>query len=271
MSNQNALAANGAHHVNSWPEILGHVSHRRIRESPPYVDGISMENMKPANELCDDCVIAKSTRNSRKYKKITATKPIERVFTELVGPIKVESMNHSKYFITLVDEYSGYSMVRFLKWKGQAADSLMEMILETEKLFNSKVDNLYLIRGKSVLQKWLNSRGIVHELTTAYSPESNGRAERLNRTLMDSAGTIMVMYNSDEYEALWAEAINTSNYLRKRLKTRSSSLKRTPYEKIFGQRPSVDKSMVFGCRAYVHIPKQRISGKFNERVRKVGL
>ena len=41
------------------------------------------------------------------------------------------------------------------------------------------------------LQKYFNANGIHHEPTTADSPESNGKAERLNRTLTDRARAIL--------------------------------------------------------------------------------
>lgn len=41
-------------------------------------------------------------------------------------------------------------------------------------------------------QKWLSSRGIVREVTRAYSPESNGGADRVNRALLDMARTMLL-------------------------------------------------------------------------------
>lgn len=182
-------------------------------------------------------MLGKSTRNPRKCKKTTTVKPVEGVYTDVVWPMKVASIKNSKYTITLFDEYSGYSMVLFLNRKRQASDALKEMVMEIENLFNSKIENLHLIRRNSVkwirsdgggeyiggnLHEWLKGRGIIHEVTTAFSPESNGRAERLNRTLMYIARTMMVAPNKQEYAVLWAEAVNTANHIQNRLVTRST-------------------------------------------------
>ena len=40
-------------------------------------------------------------------------------------------------------------------------------------------------------QPYLTSKGIEHQLTTPYSPQQNGVAERLNRTLKESARAVL--------------------------------------------------------------------------------
>ena len=40
-------------------------------------------------------------------------------------------------------------------------------------------------------EAYLKSKGIQHELSVAYSPQQNGVAERLNRTLMESARSML--------------------------------------------------------------------------------
>lgn len=45
------------------------------------------------------------------------------------------------------------------------------------------------------LDKLLRKEGMVHELTTSYSPESNGKYELLNRTLLYSSRAILIGLN----------------------------------------------------------------------------
>lgn len=54
------------------------------------------------------------------------------------------------------------------------------------------------------LQDFLKMKGISHEITTYYSPESNGREERPNRTLLDMALTMMNGFKIKSSEMLWA-------------------------------------------------------------------
>ncbi len=104
----------------------------------------------------------------------------------------------------------------------------------------------------SEFEAYLKSKGITHQLTIAYSPEQNGTAERMNRTLMESARSMMSHSGlTDEY---WAEAVAAAAYVRNR--SASSALKEdeTPYESWHGKKPDISHLKVFGCIAYAHIP-----------------
>ena len=95
-------------------------------------------------------------------------------------------------------------------------------------------------------------KGIKHQLTIAYTPEQNGVAERMNRSLMESARAMISHANLPN--SFWAEAVATAVYLRNR--SESSALKEdlTPYEIWYGRKHDVSHLRVFGCIAYSHIP-----------------
>ena len=58
---------------------------------------------------------------------------------------------------------------------------------------------------------YLKSKGIRHELTVPHTPEQNGVAERMNRTLMESPRSMIAHVGlSDKY---WAEAVATAAYI----------------------------------------------------------
>jgi transposase InsO family protein len=62
--------------------------------------------------------------------------------------------------------------------------------------------------------------GISVELSAAHQHQQNGRAERVNRTLIEMGRTMMV--ESGLPESFWAEAIRTAVYLKNRLPSKSS-------------------------------------------------
>eukprot|EP00253_Pinus_taeda_P035283 PITA_35283 len=53
---------------------------------------------------------------------------------------------------------------------------------------------------------------------------------------------------------LWAEAINTAVYLKNRSPTKCLGFK-TPFEALFGLKPTVDHLRIFGSKAFAHVPK----------------
>ena len=107
-------------------------------------------------------------------------------------------------------------------------------------------------------EEYLKSQGITRRLTTAYTPEQNGVAERKNRTLVESARCLLIQ--SGLPPSFWAEAVSTANYIRNRCPTKRLN-GRTPYEEWHGNVPSVEHFKEFGCKAYC-LDKTPTKGKF---------
>ena len=64
------------------------------------------------------------------------------------------------------------------------------------------------------LKQYLIANGIEHNTSVPYCPQSNGKAERLNRTLFEKPRCIMITDKTSPY--LWTTAIETANKLRNR-------------------------------------------------------
>lgn len=66
---------------------------------------------------------------------------------------------------------------------------------------------------------YLQVHGIHHQLTIAYTPQQNGVAERINRTLIDLVRSMLHTCNLEK--KIWAEALSTAVYIRNRVTSRS--------------------------------------------------
>jgi hypothetical protein len=77
-----------------------------------------------------------------------------------------------------------------------------------------------------------------------------------------------MMLDSQLPPSLWAEAINTANYLHARSPT-SANKGVTPYEKLYGSKPTVSHLRRFGCVAYRTLPVVQRQGKFTSRAETV--
>ncbi len=64
-------------------------------------------------------------------------------------------------------------------------------------------------------KKYLSDHGIQHQLTLAYTPQQNGVAERMNRTLMNLVRSMLHHKRIDK--RFWAEALATAVYVRNRV------------------------------------------------------
>jgi len=106
------------------------------------------------------------------------------------------------------------------------------------------------------LADFCSLRGILHETTVPYSPQSNGKIEREMRTVKDTARAMMQDQNVPEF--LWAEAVASSVFIHNRILNKQSP-NITAYEVIFGRKPQLGHLRVFGCLAYAHVPDQKRS------------
>eukprot|EP00877_Chromochloris_zofingiensis_P012359 jgi/Chrzof1/7377/Cz02g21170.t1 len=87
-----------------------------------------------------------------------------------------------------------------------------------EKQSNNQVKGVRTDNGgeyvNNVMNSYYSSKGIIAQHTVPYSPQQNGKAERLNRTLPDKARSMLA--DARLPSQLWGEAVVTANYLRNR-------------------------------------------------------
>nr|GFD14952.1 ribonuclease H-like domain-containing protein [Tanacetum cinerariifolium] len=70
--------------------------------------------------LCSACVMGKSTKKSHKPKsEDTNQEKLYLLHMDLCGPMRVESVNGKKYILVIMDDYSGFTWVKFLRSKDE--------------------------------------------------------------------------------------------------------------------------------------------------------
>ena len=125
-----------------------------------------------------------------------------------------------------------------------------------EKSSGEKIKTLRSDNGGEYTSKefedYLTKNGIRHERTVPKTPEQNGVAERMNRTLVK---TIRAMLSDSKLpKKFWAEALSAASYVRNRSPTTAVKAM-TPYEVWKGYKLNANHLRIFGCSAYAHIPK----------------
>ncbi|GFV01110.1 uncharacterized protein TNCV_1010311 [Trichonephila clavipes] len=87
--------------------------------------------------------------------------------------------------------------------------------------------------------------------TIPYNSESNGKAERANRVLLERARSLL--YESKLPLKFWAEAINCSTQVSN--VTPRKRKEKNPIRNLTGNKPKLNYLKKFGCVAYFHVPK----------------
>ena len=94
----------------------------------------------------------------------------------------------------------------------------------------------------------LKSKGTEWKLTTHNTPEHNGVAECLNRTLVECVHTIL--YDSGLLKNLWGETLLYVVWVKNRSATRALDGK-TPYEMLYGKKPNLGDLPHWGAKCCV--------------------
>lgn len=245
--------------ASDWHRRLGHLNAKDlIKMKNGAVEGMVCEdfNINISKQNCVVCNEGKQTRQPFPHGSSRASKPLEIVHADLCGPMEVMSLGGAKYFLILEDDYTRMGFVYFLKTKDETSNKFQEFQKMAENQQETKIKTVRTDNGKEFccvsFDSLLKKHGIIHQLTNSYTPEQNGLAERLNRTVVEKARCLLFDGKLDK--RFWAEAVNSAVYLRNR--SVSSSLgNKTPYELWTGKIPNISHLRIIGSKVMVHIPK----------------
>jgi transposase InsO family protein len=152
--------------------------------------------------------------------------------------------------------------VYLLKSKDEDLNFFKIYKAEAENQLDRKIKRLRSDRGGEYFSNEFNSfcaeHGIIHERTHPYLPQSNGVAERKNRTLTHLVNAMLD--TSGLSKAWWGEAIFTACHVLNRVPTKNKEI--TPFEEWEKRRLKLSYLRTWGCLAKVNlpIPKKRKLG-----------
>lgn len=249
---ETAFLSGSSNQLDVWHHKLAHQNIAHVKK----VLSNNNINVSGSELFCDSCVLGKHKRNTFKQSYSRASNVGELFHADLCGPMETTSIGGAKYFLLFKDDCSSYRFVYFLKCKSEVIDKLISFL---NLVKNQTGENVKVLRTdgggefvNSEIAKLLSELGIVHQISSAYCPEQNGRAEREMRTVVESARTMLVAKNLGK--EFWAEAVNTAVFVLNRTGT-SPTEGKTPYELWYGKSFDIKWLQVFGSKVYVHVPK----------------
>ena len=232
--------------IDTWHRRLGHAMTQSIKKlvDQSMVTGMEAETEEDgaAHTHCISCLKGKRTRDViPKKSDVENPRRLHRIYSDVCGPFDVEGYSQCRYFVTFVDGFSHYIRIKPIRTKDEASKVLMNWITRSEVETREQVNFLRTDGGGEYMgndfQKWLKARGIHHEVTNANTPQENGVAERLNRTVLEMVRTMM--FDSKLSKAYWTFAVKYAQEILNRLPTRAVSEDRTPHELFLQKKPSV--------------------------------
>ena len=156
--------------------------------------------------------------------------PLELVHFDLCEMNGELTKGGKRYFMTFIDDCTRFCYVYLLKTKDEALHYFKVYKAEVENQLEKKIKRLRSNRGEEYFSNEFSEfcavHGIIHERTSPYSPQSNGIAERKNRTLTDLINAMLKTAGlSKEW---WGDAILTACHVLNRVPTKNKEI--TPSE-----------------------------------------
>ncbi|GJW71392.1 putative ribonuclease H-like domain-containing protein [Tanacetum coccineum] len=193
----------------------------------------------------------------------TITEPLHTLHMDLFGPTSIKSINHASYCLVITDDCTRFSWVFFLGTKDETSGILQNFIRQIENQLNHRVkiirsDNGTEFKNRDMLE-FCGDKGIKQEYSNAKTPQQNRVAERMIRTLIEAARTMLADLLLPT--TFWAKAVNTACYILNRVRVTKPQNK-TPYELLFGHKPIISYIRPFGCHVTI-LDTLSVLGKFD--------
>ncbi|GBN23544.1 Copia protein [Araneus ventricosus] len=194
-----------------WHRRLGHSGNHALRKL----------GLPTSDSFCENCVLAKqSAEPIGKENRRRENAPMRMIHSNLCGPVEPATLSEFNKFLKVIDT------------------------VKRIRCGNAKE----YVSGE--LQKVARNADVEIDPCPLYTPQLNGVAQRMNRTLFDKARAML--YHSKLPKSCWGYAIQAAAFLHNRIPCTSIN-DHTPYELKYSTKPDLSKIRIFGCDAYVKV------------------
>ena len=250
---------------------LGHIPLATLWETRQCVRGLEFlrESHFPRNYVSSDVMVGKMTHvDMPKSTGTRPSRPNEVWHMDTLGPTKTRSAQGFYYNTTFTCGATGLSFAYGHANTAQVADLQERWYADTARLRELhgdprvfRCDNASVNVSSRATQFRL-ARNIRTETSCPYESHQMGTAERINRTLTNTARTVLLASGLDK--RWWHHAMMYANYTHNI--QYSSVTKSSPHLLMYGEKPDVSECQQFGCEGWLHRRvDQRPDSKFDAR------
>ncbi|GJW33838.1 retrovirus-related pol polyprotein from transposon TNT 1-94 [Tanacetum coccineum] len=106
--------------------------------------------------MCSACALGKSKKSSHQPKaEDNNQEKLYLLHMNLCGPMRVESINGKKYILVIVDDYSRFTWVKFLRIKDEAPKDIIKCIKNIQVHLNAIICNIRTDNGTKFVNQTL--------------------------------------------------------------------------------------------------------------------
>ncbi|GKD71396.1 retrovirus-related pol polyprotein from transposon TNT 1-94 [Tanacetum coccineum] len=138
--------------------------------------------------LCSACQLGKSKKHTHKPKtENTNLEVLNTLYLDLCGLMRVQTINGKRYILVIVDDYSRFTWVKFLRSKDETPEVVIKFLKQIQVGLNKTIRYIRTDNGTEFINKYLTAYyervRIFHQKTVPRTPQQNDIVERRNRTL----------------------------------------------------------------------------------------
>ncbi|GJU36949.1 retrovirus-related pol polyprotein from transposon TNT 1-94 [Tanacetum coccineum] len=155
------------------------------------------EDYQMGNVTISQIYYVESKKHSHKPKaEDSIQEKLYLLHMDLCGPMRIQSINGRKYILVIVDDYSRFTWVKFLRSKDEVPEFVIKFLKMIQVLLNATVCNIRTNNGtefvNQTLRAYYEEVRISHQTSVARTPQQNGIVKRRNRTFVEASRTILI-------------------------------------------------------------------------------
>nr|GFA62426.1 hypothetical protein [Tanacetum cinerariifolium] len=155
-----------------WHQCLSHLNFDTINDLTRNDLVAGLPKFKYHKEhLCPSCEQGKSKRASHPPKPVPNSRHrLHLLHMDLCGPMRIDSINGKRYVLVIMDDYSRYTWVHFLRSKDEAPEVIIKFLKRITVLLQSPVIIIRNDNGtefkNQVLKGYFDTVGISHQMSS---------------------------------------------------------------------------------------------------------
>jgi len=244
---------------------FAHPSREVLRNAEKHTRGFPRVEFPLKDPICSGCAKGKMANRSFPPSTDRASHVFQRIHSD-VKSWPISSYHKFQYTVTFLDDYSSHAWVQHLTKKSGVIHAFKNFLAMVKTQYNTGIKEWMSDAGgeykSEAFNQLLRENGIRILQSAPHTPQQNGRAERLNRTLTEKGESMRHLACLPD--SWWEFSITHATHVYNRTPNRRLDW-RTPYELVNGQPPAIDHLRVLGCGAYVHLPNDVRPNKLTPR------
>ena len=163
-----------------------------------------------------------------------ANTPIDRISgvicSDLKGPMTPKDRLRNRYLVNFIDHESNYCRVFLAPTKDKAAKKFEHFLAFFERRFNCRIHVLRTDGGGEYanVDLFCKSTGVARQISEARKQASNGKAERMHRTVLNM--TRSMIFASRLPVSFWGDAVEYDAYILNRSPTSANEKRASPID-----------------------------------------